>query len=379
MAVERQLRVHTPVPFLDLAPVHEGLKARILADLSDLIDSGAFTNGPHVAAFEERFAAYCERAQCVGAASGLDALRLALLAAGIEPGDDVLVPANTFIATLEAVTQAGGTPVLVDVSEDDYNIDPVAAEAAVTPRSRFLVPVHLYGQMADCSALARVADRGGLRVLEDACQAHGAERDGWRAGQLGLAAAFSFYPGKNLGAMGDAGALVTDDEELARRVRALREHGQVEKYRHLVAGFTARLDTIQALVLLQKLPHLDRWNEERRRAAAFYAEALEGVGDLRLPPVPPGSEPVWHLYVIRTARRERLAASLADRGIGTGRHYPEPAHLSPAYGGLGYRRGAFPVTEELAEQLLSLPIFGGISEAQLQNVVDAIVEFFRRG
>ncbi len=379
MTVERQLLARGPVPFLDLAPMHEGLKARILADLSDLIDTGAFTNGPHVAAFEDAFAAYCGRAHCVGLASGLDALRLALLAGGIEAGDDVLVPANTFIATLEAVTQAGGNPVLVDVTEEDYNIDPVAAEAAVTAQTRFLIPVHLYGQMADVSSLARVADRSGLHVLEDACQAHGAERDGRRAGQVGLAAAFSFYPGKNLGAMGDAGSLVTGDEELARLVRALREHGQVEKYRHLVAGFTARLDTIQALALLHKLPHLDRWNDERRRAAAFYGEALEGVGDVRLPPVPPGSEPVWHLYVVRTAGRERLATFLADRGIGTGRHYPEPAHLSPAYAGLGYRRGAFPVTEALAEQLLSLPIFPGISEEQLQHVVDAIVEFFRRG
>jgi len=366
----------TPVPFLDLGAVHDGLKADLLADFSDLIDTGAFTNGPQVAEFEQAFAAYCASTHCVGLASGLDALRLALLAAGAEPGDEAVVPANTFVATLEAVTQAGCRPVVVDVTERDYNLDVTAAAAAIGSGTRFAIPVHLYGQMADMRSLAEVASATGTIIVEDACQAHGATRDGLRAGAVGRAGAFSFYPGKNLGAFGDAGALVTDDGPLAARVRALREHGQTAKYRHEVEGWTARLDTIQAIVLLRKLALLDEWNDRRCRAAAFYTSALEGIGDLALPPVAPSSEPVWHLYVVRTGRREALANSLRERGIGTGYHYPQPVHLAPAYAGLGYRRGAFPVAEALAEETLSLPIFPGITEIQLESVVGAIADFF---
>jgi dTDP-3-amino-3,4,6-trideoxy-alpha-D-glucose transaminase len=367
-----------PVGFLELGHVHEGLKAEILADVSRLIDTNAFTNGPQVREFEHAFADWCGSRHCVGLASGLDALRLALLAAGIEPGDEVIVPANTFIATFEAVRQAGGRPVPADVSEADYNLDLGAVKAAITTRTRFVLPVHLYGQMTEMRDLAALAERRGLRILEDACQAHGATRDDLVAGVVGLAGAFSFYPGKNLGAMGDAGALVTADENLAEKVRALREHGQREKYRHELEGYTARLDTIQALVLLHKLPHLERWNEERRLIADAYASALEGLGDLELPPVPEGSDPVWHLYVVRTGAPERLAAFLGERGIGTGRHYPEPAHLSPAYAWLGYERGTFPVTERLAGELLSLPIFPGMSEDQVEAVARAISEYFGR-
>jgi dTDP-4-amino-4,6-dideoxygalactose transaminase len=368
-----QLRAPTPVPFLGLRPSHEGLKSVLLEDIADLIDSGAFTNGPQVAAFEEAFAAWCGAPFCVGVASGLDGLRLALTAGGLERGAEVLVPANTFVATLEAVTQAGGVPVPVDVTERDYNMDVDAAAAAITDRTRAIMPVHLYGQLADVIALRRLR----LPLVEDACQAHGAVRDGIRAGDAGLAAAFSFYPGKNLGAFGDAGALVTADADLADTARALREHGQRRKYRHEYEGWTARLDSIQALVLSRKLPLLDGWNEERRRAAAYYDAALAGIGDLRLPPVAPGSEPVWHLYPLRTAHVERLGESLSARGISTGRHYPEPVHLSAAYARLGYGRGAFPVTEALADELISLPIFPGITEAQLASVVEGIAEFFR--
>jgi dTDP-4-amino-4,6-dideoxygalactose transaminase len=365
------------VPFIDLSAVHRDLKDDLLADLGELIDSGAFTNGADVGLFEEEFAAFCTTRHCVGLASGLDALRLALIAAGIEPGDEVIVPAQTFIATYEAVTQAGGHPVVVDVSEDDYNIDVDAITAFITARTRFVVPVQLYGQMADMSALGSLAETHGLVVVEDACQAHGAARDGIRPGGTGLAAAFSFYPGKNLGAMGDAGALVTNDESLAARVRALREHGQTAKYRHDAEGYTARLDTIQAIVLRWKLPLLDGWNEMRAAAADFYSEALAEVGDLRLPPVPARSRPVWHLYVVRTRDPEGLASFLRTRRVSTGRHYPEPPHLSPAYAWLGHERGAFPVAEALSEEGLSLPIFPGISEDQLQAVVDAVSDFFR--
>jgi dTDP-3-amino-3,4,6-trideoxy-alpha-D-glucose transaminase len=364
------------VPFLDLSGATNAVRAAFLADLEEVLDSGAFANGPHVARFEEAFAEFCGAELCVGLASGLDALRLALLAAGLEPGDEVLVPANTFVATLEAVSQAGGIPVPVDVSLDDYNLDLAGAAAALTPRTRFIMPVHLYGQMADMRAIVAFAEEHGLRIVEDACQAHGATRDGIRAGVAGTAGAFSFYPGKNLGAFGDAGALVMSDPELAAGVRALREHGQQAKYHHDAVGYTARLDTIQAIALLHKLPHLAQWTEERREAAAYYTRNLAGIGDLRLPNVPAGSEPVWHLYVIRSARRDELAGFLRERGIATGLHYPQPVHLSGAYAHLGYEAGSFPVTETLAGEILSLPIFPGMREEQLAAVVDGCRDFF---
>jgi dTDP-4-amino-4,6-dideoxygalactose transaminase len=363
------------VPFVDLRGIHEDLQHEVLRDLAALIESSAFVNGPAVAEFEQAFADFCGTRFAVGLASGLDALRLALLAGGLEPGDEVLVPANTFIATFEAVTQASGRPVPVDVSESDWNMDPKLAAAAIGARTRFVMPVHLYGQLADMEALIRL----GVPTVEDACQAHGATRDGIRAGAAGLAGAFSFYPAKNLGAFGDAGALVTDDEELASRVRALREHGQRAKYRHELEGYTARLDTIQALVLLRKLPLLEGWNQARRDAASLYTSALNGIGDLVLPPVPAGSEPVWHVYVVWTGDPEGLAAFLAERGIQTGRHYPEPAHLSAAYSWLGYGRGSFPVTERLCAGVLSLPIFPGISEEQVEKVASSIADYFERG
>ena len=367
------------VPFVDLGAVHTDMKGGLLAELADLIDSGQFVNGPQVAEFEGEFAAWCDVAYCVGTANGLDALRFSFLAAGLEPGDEVVLPAMTFVATAEAVTQAGGRPVLADISEHDWNLDPIAAEAALTERTRFLLPVHLYGQLADMEALGGLAVRRELLVVEDACQAHGAGRNGTRAGAVGIASAFSFYPGKNLGAMGDAGALVTSDARIADEVLALREHGQRRKYEHDAEGWTSRLDTVQAVVLLLKLPHLVEWNEQRRRAAALYTEALESVGDLRLPPVPRGSTPVWHLYVIRAAEPERLATSLAGLGIATGRHYPFPVHLTRAYESLGYREGAFPIAEALGRECLSLPIFPGITEAQVTAVVDGIRDFFARG
>jgi dTDP-3-amino-3,4,6-trideoxy-alpha-D-glucose transaminase len=364
------------VPFYDLRPSHEPLKDGVTAAFADLVDTGAFTNGPQVRAFEEAFAAYAGTALCVGLASGLDALRLALIAAEVGRGDEVLVPANTFIATFEAVGQAGAIPVPVEVSEADLNLDMPALEAAITPHTRAMVPVHLYGQLADMRAVARIASDRDLLVVEDACQAHGAARDGLRAGTTGIAGAFSFYPGKNLGAFGDAGALVSEDSSLVERVRLLREHGQREKYLHEVEGFTARLDTVQALVLLHKLPLLDRWNRQRAAAAAAYGERLGDVGDLKLPSVPHGSEPAWHLYVVRSGHRDALAFHLRERGIGTGLHYPQPPHLSPAYASLGYPRGSFPVAERLADEVLSLPLFPGITESQLDTVCAAVEGFF---
>lgn len=367
------------VPFVDLRHSNDPVRDEVLDAVSALIESGAFVNGPAVAEFEQAFAAYCGTSDCVGLASGLDALRLVLIAAGLGPGDEVIAPAHTFVATVEAVTQAGCTPVLADVSELDYTLDPAAAESAATERTAALLPVHLYGQMADVRALRALAESRGLRIVEDACQAHGAERDGVRAGSAGLAGAFSFYPAKNLGAMGDAGALATDDATLAATVRALREHGQRRKYEHHLEGWTARLDTIQAIVLERKLRLLDGWNEERRAAARALTEQLTGVGDLVLPQVAPGSAPVWHLYVVRTADPDDLADFLRERGIASGRHYPEPVHLTEAYASLGYSAGAFPVAERLAREGLSLPIFPGITDAQISAVVDAVAGYFRRG
>ena len=367
------------VPFLDMRPMHSPIRNAVLAEIAEVVDSNAFVNGPQVREFEAAFAAYCGVSECVGVASGLDALRLAFLAADLEQGAEVIVPANTFVATLEAVTQAGLRPVPVDALDTDYGIDVAAAEAAVTDRTCAVAPVSLYGQMSDMRAVGAFAHARGLVVVEDAAQAHGAERDGLRSGAASLAAAFSFYPGKNLGAMGDAGALVTNDTKLAERVRALREHGQREKYVHEWEGYTARLDTIQAAVLGLKLPLLDGWNASRAAAAAWYAEALAGIGDLILPAVVPGSSPVWHLYVVRTADPDRLAVFLRERGIGTGRHYPVPVHLAPAYAGLGFGRGAFPVAESLASECLSLPMFPGIEESQVATVAEAIAEYFAHG
>jgi dTDP-4-amino-4,6-dideoxygalactose transaminase len=360
------------VPFVSLAPSHTPLREELLEDFGELIDTGAFINGPAVREFEDAFARYTHRAQCVGVASGLDALRLGLLALDIGPGDEVIVPAGTFVATLEAVSQAGATPVPVDIGEDDYCLDPAAAAAAVTERTAAVMPVHLYGQVADMRRLTDLP----VQIVEDACQAHGASRDGVAAGEAGVAAAFSFYPGKNLGAFGDAGALVVDDSALATRVSALREHGQPAKYRHAEVGYTARLDTIQALALLRKLPLLDGWNDERRAVANRYLEGLSGVGDLTLPPVAENSQPVWHLFVIRTADPEALALHLRERGVATGRHYPEPVHLTDAYAHLGYGAGSFPVAEQLARECLSLPIFPGMTDAQVARVVESVGAFF---
>ena len=370
-------RLADPIPFLDLSIGLDPIREQVLADIAEIFATGAFINGPAVREFEEEFAAYCGVDHCVGLASGLDALRLALEALDLEPGAEVLVPAMTFIATWEAVTQAGGVPVPVDVSAADYGIDLGAASAAVGSRTRAIVPVHLYGQMVDPHELTRLARQFDLSVVEDACQAHGATRDGVGAGTVGDAAAFSFYPGKNLGAAGDAGALVTGDAKLADRVRALREHGQAVKGTHLSVGWTARLDTLQAAVLLRKLPLLDEWNAGRRTVAEWYRQALADVGDLILPAVGAGSDPVWHVYVVRTRDPLALADHLRAHGVQTGRHYPEPPHLSSAYADLGYGHGAYPVAEALGREVLSLPMFTGMTAQQVETTAAAIADFFR--
>lgn len=364
------------VPFLDLGRIHAGLKDALLEDFARLIDSGRFINGPSVAEFEAAFASYCGSRYAVAVSSGLDALRLGLLAGGVRAGDEVIVPALTFVATLEAVTQAGARPVIVDVREDDATIDPLAVEDAIGDRTSAVIPVHLYGHLADMRRLEEVMRARGVQLVEDACQAHGASADGVRPGERGRVAAFSFYPGKNLGAFGDGGAIITDDEALAERASALREHGQRAKYVHDVEGWTARLDSIQALVLLRKLPLLDAWNESRRAVAARYVQELEGVGDLKLPSTAPGAEPVWHLFVVQTESPEALSRFLADRGVQTARHYPDAVHLTPAYRWLGYSAGDFPVAERRAAESLSLPIFPGMEPEEIDHVIAAVRAYF---
>jgi dTDP-4-amino-4,6-dideoxygalactose transaminase len=366
------------VPFVDLSPTTAAVRTTVLSEFGRLMDAGAFVNGPYVEEFEAAFASFVGRERCVGVASGLDALRLALLGLDARPGDEVVVPAMTFVATFEAVAQAGCRCVVVDIREDDAGMDPDAAAAAIGPRTIAVLPVHLYGQMANTRALRDLTEAGGLALLEDACQAHGATRDGLRAGAVGLAAAFSFYPSKNLGAMGDAGALVTDDVVLADRVQALRQHGETRRYHSQYIGYTARLDAMQALVLTQKLPHLPRWNDERSAAAAYYLQALAGVGDLRLPTFVSGAEPVWHLFTVRTADPIALGRFLNDCGVATGRHYPEPPHVAAAFADLGLQAGAFPVAEAIARETLSLPIFPGITEEQLDAVVAGVRAYFDR-
>jgi dTDP-4-amino-4,6-dideoxygalactose transaminase len=364
------------VPFVDLGPASAAVKERVLERIAQTLDKGDFLNGDAVGEFERRFAKFTGRTHCVGVSSGLDALRLSLLASGINRGDGVIVPAGTFAATFEAILQAGGRPIVVDVSDEDYNLDVGEVETAAAAGAGYVLPVHLYGQMADMRAIARIAEQHGLAIIEDACQAHGASRGGLTAGQGSLAAAFSFYPAKNLGAMGDAGALVTDDDELASCARALRVHGETRKYHHEHVGYTARLDTIQAIVLVEKLPLLAEWNRQRQAAARFYAEGLPELDGLRLPTASAGSEPVWHVYVVRVSDPEGLAGFLAERGIQTGRHYPEPVHLSPAYRDLGFAAGDFPVAEALAREALSLPLYPGISERQLEWVCEAVRDYF---
>jgi dTDP-3-amino-3,4,6-trideoxy-alpha-D-glucose transaminase len=376
MLQERPLVAPSDVPFLALDRVNSVVKDAVLRELADLIDDGDFTNGPRVEAFERAFASFCGTHACVGVASGLDALRIALLGLGIGPGDEVIVPGATFVATYEAVTQTGATPVPVDISEHDYCLDVAAAAAAVGRRTRAILPVHLYGQMPDMRAIYGLAEAYGLGVVEDACQAHGALRNGIRPGEISDAAAFSFYPSKNLGAFGDAGAIVTNDPALAATARSLREHGQFEKYRHESIGYTARLDAVQAVVLLAKLEHLDAWNRERAAAAQLYDDALSGIDELRLPAVAAESRPAWHVYVVRTPRRDALRAYLGGRGIGTGVHYPEAPPHSGAYAALEPRRGALTVTAALSRECLSLPLFPGITEAEQRAVVSAIWAFF---
>jgi dTDP-4-amino-4,6-dideoxygalactose transaminase len=337
--------------------------------IREVIDSSAFAGGPFVAKFEQDFATFCGAANSIGVGNGTDAIWLALLALGIGPGDEVITVPMTFMATAEAISYCGAKPVFVDIDERTYTLDPDLLERAITPKTKAIIPVHLFGQTADMDAILEIAKRRGLPVIEDACQAHGAEYRGRKAGSMGTAGCFSFYPGKNLGALGEAGAVVTNSEELKNKIQMLREHGQAKKYYHTLIGWNARMDGIQGAALRVKLKHLDRANEARRAHARFYDQQLAGVEEVILPTQADYARHVYHLYVVRLQNRDRVLQGMADRGISCGIHYPIPVHLQEAYRFLGHGKGSFPVAERCAEEFLSLPMYPELTTTQLEAVV----------
>ena len=364
------------VPILDLKPAYDELAGELDAAYRRVMASGRYLLGPELEAFEAEYARFSGTRHCVGVANGLEALQMALMAAGIGPGAEVIVPSNGYIAAWLAVTHAGATPVPCEPLEDTFNLDPDRIEPLVTPRTRAILPIDLYGQPADMTAIMGIAASRGLFVLEDAAQSHGATCRGRPAGCLGHAAGISFYPSKNLGAFADAGAVTTDDAALAEKVRVLRNYGSKERYKNDLAGLNSRLDELQAAFLRARLAHLPEWNARRKPLAARYLARLRGVGDLVLPAVPEWADPVWHLFVIRSRRRDALARHLGALGVGTQVHYPTPPHLSGAYRGAGWKAGDFPIAERLAAQVLSLPIGPHVSPEQVDCVCDAIASFF---
>jgi dTDP-4-amino-4,6-dideoxygalactose transaminase len=391
------------VPFLDLVTVHRELESELTGVFKRALDTAGFIGGPMVEQFEQAFAEFCDTKYCVGVNSGTDALRFALSAAGVKSGDVVITVPHTFIATTEAISQVGAEPRFVDIDERTYNMDPMKVREYVEKDCTFdsrldvlidnktgkqvtgIVPVHLYGQMADMDALLEIAAQYKLIVIEDACQAHGAQyfskkENRWRtAGSMGVAAAFSFYPGKNLGACGEAGAITTNDERLVRKMRMLRDHGQARKYYHDMEGYNGRLDSIQAGILAVKLVHLSQWNRKRQEAAQRYDGLLASLPGIIRPRCPDWARAIFHLYVIRVSNREGLQKHLGEANIGTGIHYPVPLHLQKAYESLGYKPGDFPVTERIAGEIVSLPMFPNITGEQQRRVVDQISSFLGAG
>jgi dTDP-4-amino-4,6-dideoxygalactose transaminase len=391
------MKSHGMIPFLDLVTPHLELEEELVAVFYSCIRNAHFIGGTMLEEFERDFAKFCEAKYCVGVANGTDAVRFALMGAGVQSGDLVITVPNTFIATGEAITQAGGQPVFVDIDEKTYNLDPAKLQQFLEKECRreasgklvhtkskrpvtAIVPVHLYGQMAAMDPILALAAEYGLMVVEDSCQAHGAkyysaQDKRWHtAGSMGIAAGFSFYPGKNLGACGEAGAVTTNDENVAKKIRMLRDHGQSRKYYHDVEGYNGRLDTLQAGILHIKLKHLEEWNEQRRALAKEYARLLEGVEGVVLPHEASWSKAVYHLYVVRVAEREKLQADLAASGIGTAIHYPIPLHQQKAYQRLGYKTGDFPVAERVAPEIVSLPMFPQLSFEQARQVAEEVIQ-----
>jgi dTDP-4-amino-4,6-dideoxygalactose transaminase len=381
------------IPFLDLKTQFRQIEDEVLPMVKEAMENAAFVGGPQVSGFEIEFAAFCDSKHCVGVNSGTDALRFALLAAGVGPGDEVITVSHTFIATTEAVSQVGARPVFVDIDPKTYNMDPNKLEdylkkrstrsksglgpqaSSLKPWPKAVIPVHIYGQPADMYPIMEIAEKHNLAVIEDACQAHGALYKNRKAGSMGMAGCFSFYPGKNLGAYGEGGAVVTQDSTIAEKIRMIRDHGQAKKYFHDLEGYNGRLDAIQAGVLRIKLKRLEGWNEARRQNARYYDELLSEVPGVTTPGEANGTVPVYHLYVILVDGREGLQKYLGDKGIGTGLHYPVPLHAQKAYAHLGYRQGDFPVTESVASRLLSLPMFPELTKPQIEYVAASIKEF----
>ncbi len=376
------------IPFLDLKAQYKQIENEVVPAVTEAMAAGMFIGGPQVSGFEEEFAAFCDSRYCIGVGSGTDALRFALMAAGVGPGDAVITVPNTFIATTEAISQVGASPVFVDVDPQTHNMDPQKLEEYLKkclnpqasghePRPKAVIPVHLYGQPADMHPILEIARQFDLVVIEDACQAHGATYKGKKAGSLGTAGCFSFYPGKNLGAFGEAGAVVTQDEEMAQKIRMIRDHGQAQKYFHDIEGYNGRLDAIQAAVLRIKLMRLQDWNQSRRRNAALYTELLQDLPVITLPIEADYAESVYHLYVILADDREGLQKYLSEKGIATGLHYPLPLHLQKAYVHLSHKKGDFPVAESTAEHLLSLPMYPELTEEQIEYVCTSIKDYFK--
>jgi len=359
------------VPYLDLKAQYQSIKPEIDAALARVLESCQFVLGPEVAAFEQEFAAYCGTAECIALNSGTSALHLALLAAGIGPGDEVITVPFTFVASVAAVVYTGARPVLVDIDSRSFNMDPFAIEAAITPRTKAILPVHLYGQPADMAPIMEIAKRHGLVVIEDAAQAHGAKYKGRPVGSIGDMACFSFYPGKNLGAYGEGGAVTTSNPDYARTIRMLRDWGQDRKYHHLLHGYNYRMEGFQGAILRVKLRHLERWTEARRSVVEQYNNLLADSG-VETPTEMPWARHVYHVYTLRTDDRDGLQAALQAEGIQTGIHYPVPVHLQPAYADLGYGRGAFPRSEKAAEQVLSLPLYPELSSQAIAEVAAAV-------
>ncbi|MDR2017699.1 MAG: DegT/DnrJ/EryC1/StrS family aminotransferase [Syntrophobacterales bacterium] len=360
------------VPFLDLKAQYLSIQDDIKSAMQEVLEKTAFAGGPFVSQFEKDFAEFCGCREAVGVGSGTDALWVALLGLGIGPGDEVITVPDTFIATAEAISYCGAKPVFVDVEEQSYNMDPSLLEAAITTKTKAIIPVHIFGQTADMDPILEIAKKYNLFVVEDACQAHGSLYKGKPAGSMGNAGCFSFYPGKNLGAYGEAGAVVTNNPELADKMKMFRDHGQAKKYYHGMIGWNARMDGFQGAILGVKLKHLSPWNDSRRRNAAKYSELLSGLGDIVVPKEMSYARHVYHIYAIRVKNRDAFMNSLVEKGVNCGIHYPVPVHLQEAYSSLGLKKGSFPVAEKCADEFVSLPMFAELTDEQIEYVADTV-------
>lgn len=365
------------IPFLDLKTQYKQIEHEVMPMITSAMAEGAFIGGEQVSCFEEEFAKFCDSNYCVGVNSGTDALRFALMAIGVGPGDEVITVPNTFIATTEAISQVGAKPVFVDVYPDTCNMDVSKIEEKISKNTKAIIPVHLYGQPADMDKILTIAQQNSIAVIEDACQAHGAHYKNKTAGSMGAVGCFSFYPGKNLGAFGEGGGIVTQDEAIAQKIRMIRDHGQRKKYFHDLEGYNGRLDAIQAGVLRIKLKRLDDWNESRRQNSAYYTELLSEIPSVTLPMEAEFARSVYHLYVIQIDDRDGLQNHLNSKGVASGLHYPLPLHLQKAYDHLGYKKGDFPVAENIADRLLSLPMFPELTREQIEYVVQSIKEYLK--